>query len=459
MTFQTDLGTALADELRGAGASRVLTPEEEGFADALTGFNLAVVHRPDVVVVASSVEDVVAAVDVAARHDVPLQTLGRGHGTPWPIPGGIAVTTTGLAAVTVDPVERVARVGAGASWSSVLAEATPHGLAALCGSAPDVGVVGFLMGGGIGPLARTFGFAADHVRSVTIVTPADGLVRADASFNQELFWAVRGGKAGFGVVVEVEIDLFPLTEIYGGGLYFAASDVPAVARAFATWSRELPDAMTASFALLRLPPLEALPEPLRGQTVGHLRCGFVGEAALAEELLEPMRAVAAPVLDAVGSLPYAAIGAIHADPVDAMPVLDGGILLADLDERAVDRLLDVAGPAQQVPLVAVELRRLGGALSREADVPNAVGGRNAQYSLHVVGAPVPELFDQVLPAVIAGVFDAVDPQRRATTQVNFVGAANRAGDWQRAWTEDVRERLGEVRRRHDPRGILRLPQA
>lgn len=437
-------------QLRESGLAHAYVPTDTEYRSAVTGFNTAVRHEPALVVVPRSVDEVVEAVRFAHRHDLPVRVIGKGHGAFAPITDGMVIATEGLAFVDIDPAARTARVGAGASWDQVLTAAAPHGLAGLCGSAPHVGVIGYLMGGGIGPVARTFGFAADHVRSISIVTADGGLVRADAHFNQDLFWAVRGGKGGFGVVVEAEIDLFPIATLYGGGLYYAAEDAPAVLRAFAEWSADLPEELTTSVALLRLPPIPELPEPLRGRFVAHLRVAYVGEAGHAEELLAPMRAVAAPLIDAVGALPFAAIGSIHSDPVDPMGVVDGGVLLRAFTRETAEALLAAAGPATEVPLAAVEVRRLGGALARTPEIDNAVGGRDAAYGVHIVGAPIPELLDTVIPAVIARVFGAIAEWATGTTQVNFIGGANGAAALETSWTPEIRARLDEVRRKHDP---------
>ena len=428
----------------------------EGAAINWRGFNLAVVHAPKAVVAAASSDDVVAAVSVANELDVTVRVLGHGHGVAQPIEDGIVITTKRMGSVVVDPGERTARITAGATWGDVLAVTSPHGLAPLCGSAPHVGVIGYLLGGGIGPVARTYGFAADHVRSLDIVTADGGLVRADVHFNQDLFWAARGGKSGLGVVVAVTIDLFPLTRVYGGGLYFSADDSPTIFRAFGAWARDLPEQMTASIALLRLPPAPDLPERLRGRFVAHLRIAYVGPAEAAEELLTPIRAIATPIIDTIGELPYSDLGTIHSDPVHAMPVIDAGALLDDFDATAADSLLAVVGPHVVVPLAAVEIRRLGGALARPAQHENAVGGRDAAYSLHVVSAPVPELFESVIPAVLKATLDSVADRGRGQTQINFVGAGNGVVGVAAAWSDEVAERLDQVRRRHEPAGRFPL---
>lgn len=457
--MSTNLDISLVVELRAAGVTHAYTAEDPEYAPALLGFNRDIIHRPRLLVVPQLVSEVIATVTFAHRHDLPVRVLGKGHGAQGPITDGIAIATDGLAFVTVDAEARTARVGAGATWTDVLAVASPLGLAGLCGSAPHVGVVGYLLGGGIGPVARTFGFGADHVRSISVVTADGGLVRADREFNQDLFWALRGGKGGFGVVVDVEIDLFPLDTIYGGALYYSADDTPAVLRAFAEWTRDLPDEMTTSVAMLRLPPLPELPEALRGRFVCAVRIGYVGPEHHAEALMEPIRDAARPLIDAVRQLPYSEIGSIHADPVDPMPVMEGGILLHSFTAAAAEALLACAGPTVDVPLAAVELRVLGGALARTPEPANAVGGRDAAYSLHVVGAPVPELLHTVIPELIDGVFTSMGGWRSAATQINFFGRANRPlpGMSVTSWAPDVAARLREVRRRHDPAGRFPYP--
>jgi len=441
-----------ASALRAGGIRDAFTAEQPEYAASLTGFNTAIVHQPDVVVVPHGVDEVIAAVRISNQHGLPITVVGRGHGPLGPIRGGVAVATTGLAYVTVDAAGRTARVGAGATWNDVLSGVTPFGLAALSGSAPHVGVVGYLLGGGIGPVARTFGFAADHVRSIEVVTADGVLLVADAEHNPDLFWALRGGKGGFGVVTAVVIDLFPLSSIYGGGLYFAAGDAAAVLGAFAEWSPALPTSVTTSVALLRLPPIPELPEPLRGRFVVHLRYAHVGGSDEGTRLLAPMRAVATPLIDAVAELPYAQIGLVHSDPVNPMPVAEGGVLLSSFDADAAAALLDAVGPEREVPLAAVEVRLLGGALAREATPPNAVGGRDAAYSLHVVGAPVPELLGTVIPAVIRGTFQAIAPWRSGGTQINFVGGVNDGAEFGSAWSAETAERLARLRAFYDPQG-------
>ncbi|MDM4762850.1 FAD-binding oxidoreductase [Galbitalea sp. SE-J8] len=450
----TTTGAVAHDRLRALGVASLLVPGDAGYPAAIAGFNLRVAHRPDLVVAASSAADIAHAVRVAGELDLSVTVLGLGHGIQRVVDGGILITTTGLASVTVDPGQRTARVGAGTQWQAVLDAATPHGLAPLCGSSPLVGVVGYLLGGGVGPVARSYGFAADHVRELEVVTGTGDIVRADPTTDPELFWALRGGKHGLGIVTEVVLDLVPLATVFAGGLFFPASQARAVLQTWAEWSATVSDSVTTSVAVLRLPPLPHLPEPLRGQTVVHVRVAIVtDDADAAERIVAPLRAVGPRLIDAVTELPYAQIAMVHQDPTEPMPIVEGGALLSDLDADAVDALLAAAGPQADVPLVMVELRRLGGALGREPRHPNAVPGRDAAYSVFVIGAPVPELFP-VLPGIIRGVLAALTPWRSPRSLPNFLGSANVAADYRGAWDPETRARLDAVRAAVDPRGVF-----
>ncbi|GGO21411.1 FAD-binding oxidoreductase [Microbispora bryophytorum] len=448
--------STIQDALRGQVTGRVLVPGQDGFEEEAAGFNLAVRHRPAVIVAARDAGDVAAAVRLAAAHGLPVAVQSTGHGAVQAADGAVLISTRAMREVVVDPSARTATIAAGCTWGEVIAAAVPYGLAPLCGSATGVGVAGFTLGGGIGPIARTFGFAADHVRELTVVT-GDGVVRtADAVREPDLFWALRGGKAGFGVVTSITLDLLPLTGLYGGGLFYAAEDAGRVLHAYRGWAGTLPETTTTSVALLRLPPLPELPPQLSGRFVVHLRVAHVGDGQEAEALLAPMRAVAEPVLDAVEPLPYAAIDSIHQDPTQPMPVAERGALLRELTAETVEALLAVAGPAAQIPLAVVELRQLGGALARQPREPNAVGGREAAFTLLAIGAPVPELMDTAVPAAVRAVIEALAPWSTGGALINFQGGALAPEQISRAWPEETLRRLAKLREVYDPANLFRF---
>ncbi|MFZ2013265.1 MAG: FAD-binding oxidoreductase [Nocardioides sp.] len=445
-------------ELAAAVTGPVLTADHPGLAAEVATFNLAVTHRPVVVVGATSAEDVSTAVCWAAGHGLPVAVQATGHGPVQPVTDAVLITTGRMTSVRVDPEGRTATVGAGTRWHDVLAAAEPHGLAGVCGSSTQVGVVGFCVGGGMGPLSRQFGFGADLVRRMEAVT-ADGRIRSiDEHHDPELFWAMRGGKGNFGIVTSLELDLVPVARIYGGTVFFSAVSARDVLHSFRAWAPTLPDHASASIALLQLPPLEALPEPIRGRYVVQLRFSVNGSEAEGVELLAPMLAAGEILLSGVGELPMTAIDAIHQDPRDPIPVWERGALLGALPSEAVERLLDVAGPDSGSSLAMVELRLMGGALRREPRVPNAVSGRGGAYSLLTLGVLAPGLEDLV-PRSGAGVHDALTPWSTDTVPVNWLGDATTPEQVARAWHQDVHARLLQVKHEVDPANLFRFGHA
>ena len=284
--------------------------------------------------------------------------------------------------------------------------------------------MGYLLGGGLGPLASAWGFSTDHVRSFEVVTPADGAITVSADSYPDLFWAMRGGKGGFGVITAVTVELLTVSDIYGGGIYFDADDAAGVLAAYAEWAPALPESSTTSIALLRLPPSDALPEAIRGRHVAYVRFASLDPVAQAEAQLADMRGVAKSLLDTVGVLPYGHIGKIHGDPVAPMPVANGAESLASLGADTVAAVLAAADLGSDLPLSSVEIRTLGPATRRQPPVPDAVGGRSTAHLLNVYAAPNPSLDDKTRLDAVRAVLDAAAPWRAPVNLVNFVGRAN-----------------------------------
>jgi len=447
-TATVDLGADLATRVAGP----VLRPVGPGFAEEIAGFNTAYTPTPALVVGATTAADVAAAVRWATAAGRTIAVQSTGHGLFGDLDGTVLISTRRMDGVTVDPVARTARVGAGVRWAQVIEAAAPYGLAPLNGSSSQVGVVGYTVGGGAGVMARKYGFAADHVRRLELVT-ADGTIReVDAVGEPDLFWAVRGGKGNFGIVTELEFDLVPVARLYGGGVFFPGAAAPDLLHTFRTWVDTLPEETTTSVALLRLPPDPNLPPPLQGAFVVHLRFAHLGPAKAGAALLAPMRAVAPALMDLVDEMPYAAVDSIHMDPTDPLPAWERGSALRELPAGGVDALLAAAGPGVETPLIMVEIRHLGGALGRMPATPNAVAGRDAAFEVFAVG-PMAGPLVEVVPALTQAVVDGVAAWSTGGSLLNHLGAAN-AERVRRIWPEPVRERLLAIKRQVDPADVF-----
>ena len=421
---------------------------DPAYAALVAPWNLAVPMQPQAVVAARTAADVAAAVRFAGAHQLTVGVQATGHGAVSTLAGDLLVATAGLDEVTVHP-QGWARVGAGVKWRRVIDAAAPYGLAPLNGSSSDVGVVGYTTGGGVGPMARTFGLAADRVRAFDVVTGDGVLRRVTPTRHAELFAALRGGKGATGIVTAVEFDLVRLPEFYGGAVYFDGADAAAVVERWRRWSAALPEAGTTSFVLFQLPPLPEVPPVLAGRMTLGVRFVWTGDPRQGAVLLDELRAAAPVLLDDAAVRPYTEIDSVHADPVDPMPVHDTGMLLTGFTEATAARLLALAGPGSGSPQVLVEVRQLGGAYARPAAHSDTFAHRAAGYSLLAVGMD----FDPTTRPHAQRLFGALVEEDTGGIWPNF-GPAHDPRTARRAYDPAALARLTAVAGRYDPLGVL-----
>jgi hypothetical protein len=404
--------------LRAAIAGEVFVPGQAGYDQARAAWNLAVDQRPAVVVDAGSADDVVEAVRYARAHGTRVAPQGSGHGAGplEPLDGAMLLRTSRMRRVSIDLGARTARAEAGAVWQDVTVPAAQHGLAALAGASPVVGVAGYTLGGGLGWLARRYGLAANSVTAAEMVTPDGNLVRADADHEPDLFWAVRGG-GGVGVVTTLEMALYPVGELYAGDLFFPIERAAEVLRAWREWTLAVPDEVTSQGHLLRLPPLPQLPEPLRGRDFVMVEAAYLGDASSGAELIEPLRRLG-PEQDTFAMIPAPSLGQLNMDPDQPVPFGGDSALLADFPDDAIDALVAVAGSDTGSVLTSVEVRHLGGALARPAPGGGAQPTIDANYLMVAVGiTPTPDLA-AVVRAEAQAVKDALAPWHAAYDYYN-----------------------------------------
>lgn len=442
-------------DLRQRVTGSVLQPGDDGVEAELAGFDLSVRHHPAVVVGAADAADVVTAVRGAVGAGLAVGVQATGHGITVPADGGaLLITTRRLDRVEVSPDGHTAWVEAGATWERVLRETAPHGLAPLLGSAPAVGAVSYTLGGGLGELGRRWGFAADRVRRLDVVT-ADGVARrVTADEHPDLFWALRGGGGNVGVVTAMEVDLVPLRALYGGGLFLPGEDAAPVLAALLAAGRNAPDEVSLSAALMTFPDVPAVPEALRGRWCCHVRVCSSGEPGRCEEVIAPVRAAATPLLDTVRAMPVTDIGTIHNDPVTPLATNSRSLALHRLDADALATILRHAGP--DAPFL-VELRLMGGALARPPAVPNAVGHRDAAATVYTTAHPHPAGPRAADTAAEQALLDDLAPWSDGGALVNFLAGAHVTGsDVRAAYATATWDRLVAIKTAWDPANVFRI---
>lgn len=448
----TGTGPSTIAELVDTVSGSVLQPGQAGFDKERTGFQAGFTHHPSVIVAAAEASDMQAAVRYACAHELPVAVQSTGHGLTVALDGGVLVTTGRMNGVTIDPAARRARLEAGVQWDAVIDSCAPYGLAPLSGSAPHVGAVGYTLGGGLGLLGRQFGYAADHVRRMEVVT-ADGFLRTvTPQLEPDLCWALLGGRDNFGLVASLDIDLVPVSRVYGGGIFFDASLAEQVLAEYQTWTAGAPEELTASLGMVGYPDMAVFPEPLRGRHVVHLR--------FATTLLEEgpqwaadWRRVGRPILENVREMPYTEAGTIYQDPTFRHAYHGNSALLSELNDEILTTVRRLAGPGSAVPCI-VDIRHLGGALSRQPAVPNAIGFRNAGYILRIL-SPVSDQDLAPVQAAQRAIFDAVAPWTLGRS-VSFVyGRAGATDHVESLYEPRTLARLAQLKAVYDPRNIFR----
>jgi hypothetical protein len=427
-------------------------PGEPGYESAAP-WNVAVPSRPAAVVAARSVDDVVTAIEFAGANGLTVAVRRTGHGATPLADGTLLIHTGALDTCSVDLTQRRARLGAGALWQQVLDVACPSGLAPVCGSAPGIGVAGYLTGGGLGPLARTYGFSSDHVRAIEVVTGDATLHRVTPGSDADLYWGLLGGKGTLGVVTAIDVDLLPAAGFYGGALWFDASHAHEVIQSWRRMAEELPEDGTTSVALMNLPALPHLPRAIAGRPTVAVRFSWTGEAALGEQHVRQLRETTEPVVDDVRTRPYAEIGRIHADPVQPTPSRYHAALLDDLPATAADALVEAVGPAS--PHTLVEVRALGGAVARPPEHASAVSHRDAPYALFMSGVPLDG--GAALEAHAEGVLSALTPWTRRGLFSNFAPSDD-PRVVARCFDADGLNRIVRLADAYDPGAVLAVGQ-
>jgi FAD/FMN-containing dehydrogenase len=434
---------------------KLVTPEHARFDEARRAWNLTVDQQPAAVVFPESPADVVAAVQFAREHDLRIAPQGTGHnaGVLGSLEDTILLKTERMRGVEIDPTRWLARVQAGAVWLEVVEAAAEHGLAALAGSSPDVGVVGYTLGGGASFIGRKHGLCANAVRAIELVTADGRHLRVDSEHEPDLFWALRGGGGSFGIVTSIELELFPITHAYAGVLFYPIDRGDEVLHAWRelTQSDQLPDELTTVGRFLRLPPIPEIPEPLRGKSFVIVEAYHVGDPAQADELLAPLRALG-PVNDTIATVPMPALSHLHMDPEQPVPAAGDGLMLAELPARALDAFVEVAGEFADFPLLTVEIRQLGGALRRPHPEHGALSSIEASYSLFAAGmVPAPDLLAPVR-AQVQTVKAALAPWAAEQMYSNF---AETQCDPARFWSEHAYDRMRRIKAAVDPDDLIR----
>ena len=442
---------AFGSTLRG----HVILPGDAAYDDARKLHDPTVDRRPAAIVRVADAQDVARTIRFARASGLEIAVRSGGHSIPGHsmVDDGVVIDTTELKSLHIDPAAKVAWAGAGLTAGEYTKAAAEFGLATPFGDSPSVGIAGLTLGGGIGYLVRKHGLAIDSLLAVELVTADGRIVNASADENQDLFWAVRGGGGNFGVVTRFRYRLHDVGMVYGGALVLPLTK--ETVRGLVDLGAQAPEELTIIAFAMPLPPLPVVPPEAVGTPSLMLTLVHAGDAESGAKALAPFRALAEPMLDMVGPMPYPAIYELTGGSEDGMPPLAGqSTFINEFDDAAIDELLARhADPS--IPFVFTQIRPLGGAMARVPADATAFGHRDAKLMIMVLAAhdgnPMPVI------GWVADYLAKAFGDKRTGVYSNFLHDEGEARIRQ-AYPGSTYERLAAIKRRWDPTNVFHRNQ-
>jgi FAD/FMN-containing dehydrogenase len=441
---------ALDTELPG----RVFGADAEEFDRLRRVWNAAIDCRPCAIARCGDLRDVQRVLQVARDHGVPVTVRGGGHNVAGLAvrDGAVLLDLAGMREVGVDAKRRIATIQGGALWRDVDAATATAGLATTGGLISTTGVGGFTLGGGVGWLMRQFGLACDNLIAAQVVLADGRSVRVTADEHPDLYWGLRGGAGGLGVVTGLELRLYPLTEVLAGLVVFPLAQSNAVLRRFRDFAREAPEEFCGMVVLTSAPPLPFLDSAWHGRPVCIVGVCWSGEAAAGERAIEPIRHAGEPIGAFVARMPYAQWQQML-DP-SAPPGRHHywkSVNFASLSDAVIDRVASAAA-ALPTPITELHVQHLGGAVARAPMGECAFAHRAAKFFVNLIGqAPEQAQFESVRDW-IRSLYGELSLNALDGRMPNFADRDDQ--DAIARFGKKNADRLRDLRRRYDPDGLF-----
>ncbi|MEO5987929.1 MAG: FAD-binding oxidoreductase [Candidatus Eisenbacteria bacterium] len=453
------LQDAKLEDLKGRFQGEVLLPGEAAYEGARKIWNAMIDKRPALIVRCTTTADVVSAVNFARDNGLLLAVRGGGHNIAGNAmcDDGIVLDLSGMKAASVDPGARRVTIEGGATLADLDAATQAHGLATPLGINSTTGVAGLTLGGGFGWLSRKYGMTIDNLESAEVVTAAGEVVRASATENPDLFWAIRGGGGNFGVVTRFEFRLHKVgPEVLSGLIVYPISEAKSVLQKYREFVATAPDELSVWTVIRQAPPLPFLPNEVHGKGIVALALLYAGDPKQGEPLIEPLRKFGTPVGEHVGAQPYTA----WQQAFD--PLLTPGARnywkshnFKTLPDALLDAVIEYIGKLPS-PQCEIFFGALGGATTRPTPDSAAYSHRDAQYVMNVHGRWDDAADDERCIGWSRDFFKASAPFASDGVYVNFLTADE--SDRVRSAYGASYPRLAQAKRKYDPDNLFRVNQ-
>jgi FAD/FMN-containing dehydrogenase len=437
----------------------VLTPDDPGYDEARSIWNALIDRRPALIVQCSGAADVVDAVNFAREQGLVLSIKAGGHNVAGNAvnDGGIVLDLSQMRGVHVDPDAQTVRVQGGATWGDLDRETQLFGLAVPGGVVSTTGVAGLTLHGGVGHLRRKHGLSIDNLISVDIVT-ADGQFRqASASENEDLFWAVRGAGSNFGVVTSFEFQAHPVGPmVFVGAIFYPFEEAKTILPAWRDFMTAAPEELSSLAICWSVPPHPPFPPEIHGTPVVVVAAAYSGSVEDGERVVQPLRELAEPVVDASGPWPWLGLQS----GFDA--IFPKGELrywksrsVTELSDEVIDEIISLAS-RRPTPLTDIVTWHHGGAMSRVGETETAYGGRDVQFLVTAEASWTDPAQNEEAIAWAREVWDAMERYSTGSVYLNFPGLGEEEDDLAHAGYGANYARLAELKAKYDPENLIRM---
>jgi len=448
-----------AEQLQGKVKGTVVLPSDPAYEEVRKIWNAMIDRRPAVIVQCAEAGDVPVAMAFARENGLELSIRGAGHNIAGNAicDGGLMIDFSAMQKVRVDAAKRRAYVEPGATLAIFDAAAQAHGLATPVGINSTTGIAGLTLGGGFGWLTRQYGLTIDNLVSADLVLANGTKMRASATENADLFWAIRGGGGNFGVVTQFEFALHPVgPDVLAGLMVFPFNQAKQVLVRYRDFVESIPAELNVWVVLRQAPPLPFLPVAVHGKEVVVVPIFYTGATEQGLKLIDPLRKFGSALGEHLGVQPYVQ----WQQAFD--PLLTAGARnywkshnFTELSDGMLDITIEFAGKLP-TPQCEIFLGLLGGASSRLPSDATAYGPRDAKFVVNVHGRWDETAQDEAGIAWSRAFFHAAAPYASGGAYVNFMTAEE--DDRVAAAYGSNYERLVKIKRQYDPENIFHLNQ-
>jgi FAD/FMN-containing dehydrogenase len=453
--IDADAVAAFSEQVRGP----VLMPGDPAYDDARSIWNGLIDRHPALIVQCSGAADVVDAVSFAREQGLTLSIKAGGHNVAGNAVNddGIVLDLSQMRGVHVDPALQTVRVQGGATWGELDRETQLFGLAVPGGVVSTTGVAGLTLHGGLGHLRRKHGLSIDSLVSVDIVTADGQLRRASPTENEDLFWAVRGAGSNFGVVTSFEFRAHPVGPmVFVGAIFYPFEEASSILPAWRDFMATAPEELSSLAICWSVPPVEPFPPEIHGTPVVVVAAAYCGPVEEGERIVQPLRELASPVVDASGPWPWLGLQS----GFDA--IFPEGELrywksrsVTELSDEVIAEIVELAG-RRPAPLSDIVIWHHGGAMSRVAEEETAYGGRDTQFLVTAEASWTDPAQNEEAIAWAREVFDAMERYSTGAVYLNFPGLGEEEEALARAGYGVNYERLAALKAKYDPDNLFRM---